>query len=871
MEPLTTVTAQGSDLTGDVDARPTGVAAWFRSPHNQVALLAVAVLIPTLLVLAALPGRDVSYVDKGWLIAPIVLAMFVASEPLVFHVEARNEAVSFSPTDLPLALGLLMLSPLTLVAARIVGAGIGLLIWRRQPLFKLTLNLSAFASETLIAVLVFRLLFDGIEQASGWLWIGMIASLMVGLLCAGIVIATAIAFFEGGIVGRIKKELSHSYLYYLPGAMLGASFAIPMLVEPWLVALFLTPAPLVWFILRSHGSLQHRYADLTNVHEFSSQVGGASHVDEIAETAVTEIASHLRAGAAALVVWDPTGGSVRASVGDPQLLAALPAAASEVPWDLEAASSEPFVVDADDGDAKAAWLTELGGDHALVVILRAEDMPIGLLVATDRQGVGRRFDEDDRARLRPISDQLAVALRKGQLHVQIQHDATHDRLTDLPNRAYFEAWMEQTLIDDDVECLAILLLDLDRFKEVNDTLGHHAGDEILVEVAHRLRTCLGADDFPARFGGDEYAIVATGAGADEATLLAERISVSLDRPFELGESQVAIAASIGVALSPEHGRQSSDLLRRADLAMYDAKRRHARWSTYSGHLEGQDSVRLAMLGDLRDALDHETLEVHFQPKVDLRTGKVVGVEALSRWEHPAHGVVSPEIFIPLAEQAGLIEDVTELILRTSLAQVRRLVDLGFDLDVAVNLSPQSLLNEDLPRRVLRLLERSGVPGSRLTFEITEQTVIGDVPRTVRILAQLHELGVKISIDDFGTGHSSLTNLRHLPISELKIDRSFVVEMLVGNNDEVIVKSTIDLGHNLGYHVVAEGVETPEVLERLRGLGCDLAQGFGVCRPLSADKLERWLTTMRIAPVDDLMDDLDLHRHAPRARSLGRGD
>ena len=268
-----------------------------------------------------------------------------------------------------------------------------------------------------------------------------------------------------------------------------------------------------------------------------------------------------------------------------------------------------------------------------------------------------------------MTEQLGMAVRKGQLHVQIQHDATHDRLTGLPNRTYFEAWSDKIVCD---EIASVLMIDLDRFKEVNDTLGHHAGDNLLHQVATRLQECLADDDFPARFGGNEFAVLVPGAGEHEASLLAETISQALERPFELGGSTVAIAASIGITTAPAHGRNAASLLRRADLAMYDAKRRHNRSSVYQPSMDGNDSVRLAMLGDLRDALRNGGIEVDYQPKSDLRTGVVVGVEALARWVHPVHGAVSPEVFVPLAEQAGLIEELTEHMITRSLAAVARL-------------------------------------------------------------------------------------------------------------------------------------------------------------------------------------------------------
>jgi len=734
-----------------------------------------------------------------------------------------------------LAVGLLMLSPLTLVAARIVGSAILLFTWRRQPLFKVTLNLAAFTAETVIAAVMFRLVYQPGDAASPLMWAWLTVSIMVGLVIGGSLIATAISFFEGEWVKRVRREFSHSYLFYLPGAILGASAIVPMLVEPWLVLVVLIPAPMMWLLLRSHGSLMHRYSDLSHAFDFSSEIGSATHLHEIAETAVGQIAEQLRAGSVALVIWDEGAGDLRTAHGDSALLSLMPATAHDQDWDLGDTSTRH--VFATGTDALSQQLRDLGFSQAILVELLSDDEPIGVVAVADRQGAASRFSADDESRLGNIVEQLAIAVRKVQLHVQIQHDATHDRLTGLLNRHYLEAWVGQ-VVDD--EPAAVLMIDLDRFKEVNDTLGHHAGDDLLKEVATRLGRCLEDDDLPARFGGDEFAVFAPRVGEHEASLLAEKISQALEEPFALGESTVAVAASIGIAVSPEHGQTSELLLRRADLAMYDAKRRHIRSSVYNPGLDSTDSIRLAMLGDLREALRDGALDVQFQPKQELRTGSVVGVEALVRWTHPTHGAVSPEVFVSLAEQAGLIEELTDHILTTALAAAADWRRQDLDLTVAVNLSPLSLINEQLPGKVQQHLETANVPPAQLILEITEQSVIVDTPRTMRILSQLHDIGVQISIDDFGTGHSSLTNLRRMPITELKVDRSFVTEMLVERNDEVIVRSTIDLGHNLGFTVVAEGVETVDVLDQLQTLGCDVAQGYGICRPLPYDKLTRWL-------------------------------
>ncbi len=821
---------------------PTGLG----SPRAKVALMALLLFGFDAAMLAVVPDPTTALFDSHWPAVTVVVAIaFALSERLVFHIEARNEAVSFSPSDLPLALGLLVLSPAAFVGARLAGAAAGMVLWRRPPLFKFVFNLSVFTAESLIAVAIFRSVVGAGSEATLATWALLTAAMMIGLVTAGTLIAGAISFFEGDVVARVRKELTHSYIFYLPGAVLASSTIVPFLIEPWLGLVFLLPAPLVWVVLRSHGALMHRYSDLTDIHEFSRQVGRSTQLEEIADTAVRQIADHLRAGTVALTVWDVEGTALQSCYGNRDALDALPDGPHDAAWaDALAATGPMMIDDRDDESPLQDRLVASGISQAIIVPLGDHSGLLGALLVADRHGAVEAFTTDDRDRLRPITNQLVVALRKGQLHLQIQHEATHDRLTRLPNRAYFEAWAQQMLELEADRDLAVLMIDLDRFKEVNDTLGHHGGDLLLLQVTDRLLASVADGDMVSRFGGDEFAIFVPGAGEAEASVLAEVVSEAVEQPFQLGEATVAVAASIGIAVAPHHGSDCETLLRRADLAMYDAKRRHERTTVYRDDLEGRDSARLTMLADLREALATSTLDVHFQPKIDLRTREISGVEALARWAHPIHGAVPPDDFIPLAEQSGLIYELTQQVLDQSLSAVRHWLDLGLRIGVAVNLSPQSLIDERLPRMVAASLERAGVAPGHLTLEITESTMIGDARRTLRVLERLDQLGVRISVDDFGTGYSSLVNLRHLPISELKIDRSFVADMVLGRSDAVIVKSTIELGHNLGLTVVAEGVETAEVQELLRSLGCDLAQGYGLCRPLPLAKLDAWLETSR---------------------------
>jgi diguanylate cyclase (GGDEF)-like protein len=424
---------------------------------------------------------------------------------------------------------------------------------------------------------------------------------------------------------------------------------------------------------------------------------------------------------------------------------------------------------------------------------------------------------------------------------RLRHQALHDALTGLPNRTLLHRRAARDLRGDDPA--AMLLIDLDRFKEVNDTLGHDYGDALLVDVAERLGAALRRGDTLARLGGDEFAVLVAGAPDRGVVIeLAGRLQEALRRPFALRGVAVELEASIGVALYPEHGDTIGRLLQRADVAMYDAKRHRRGVATYSADRDPYSADRLGLLAELRSAIERDELVLHYQPKICLATGELRGVEALVRWQHPTRGLLGPDAFVPLAERTGAVADLTRWVVGHALAQNRAWRERGIDLPVAVNLAAANIVDVTLPGAIGALLGRYEVPADRLVCEISEHTVMADPVRASAVLDGLRELGVGLSLDDFGTGHSSLSYLKRLPLDEVKIDRSFVAGMADDENDAVIVRSTIDLARNLGLRVVAEGVETAEIIDALSELRCDIAQGDHISRPLPADALDGWLVS-----------------------------
>jgi diguanylate cyclase (GGDEF)-like protein len=426
-----------------------------------------------------------------------------------------------------------------------------------------------------------------------------------------------------------------------------------------------------------------------------------------------------------------------------------------------------------------------------------------------------------------------------------RHQALHDALTGLPNRTLFRDRTTMALLAArrTGTSVAVLLMDLDRFKEVNDTLGHHTGDLLLEQVGQRLRAQLRASDTVARIGGDEFAVLAPDVSdADAAMALASKLRAALEAPFALGElSEVHAEATIGVAVCPEHGSDADALIQHADVAMYAAKHARTGAAIYDPDADRYSLERLELIGELRRAIEHDELVLHYQPKIDLAAdaGAAVAAEALVRWQHPQRGLIPPAEFIPLAEHTGLMRPLTLWVLETALRQARDWRAQRLDVAIAVNLSATNLADVALPDDVEALLARFAVAPERLTLEITESTAMADPTRASAVLRRLDEIGVGLAIDDFGTGHSSLAYLRSLPVTELKIDRSFVMNMSADAGDAVIVRSTIDLGHNLGLRVVAEGVEDEQALEWLTEHGCDLVQGYGISRPLPAARLPDW--------------------------------
>ncbi len=426
--------------------------------------------------------------------------------------------------------------------------------------------------------------------------------------------------------------------------------------------------------------------------------------------------------------------------------------------------------------------------------------------------------------------------------------AYEDTLTGLPNRAMFIDRLDHAIQSSGQsgEPVVVLMMDLNRFKPINDSLGHPVGDQVLQEVARRLRELLRESETVARFGGDEFAVLLPTGGMSRAKSVVNQIERALATPILTQGQPIDLSASIGMAVFPGYAQDTTTLIRHADIAMYVAKRSNASFTTYDPAFEQGKPSQLSLLGELRSAVEEDQLTLYYQPKVDLRSGASDSVEALVRWVHPKRGFVSPIDFIPFAEHTGYIKAVTRWVLERALRQCGEWHMRGLDVKISINMSARDLMNPELPAMVSELTAKFKIPTPIVCLEITESAVMEDPARARETLERLHKLGVRLSIDDFGTGHSSLAYIRKLPVQEMKIDRSFVRNMVADKDDAVIVRSTIELGHNMGLKVVAEGVEDHAALMLLTKLGCDEAQGYFIAKPLPPDEYETWLRRRQTA-------------------------
>jgi diguanylate cyclase (GGDEF)-like protein len=793
--------------------------------------------------LSSLPGLAPTIHVQWWMIA----AAFAATEVFAIHIDVRRNTYSISLMEIPLVIGLFLASPLAVVVGRIVGAGAALSVHRRQRPLKLLFNLALFAFETVMAIVVFRALAGTPQSVGASTWGAALVAVLTANAISFLGVLTVIRIHQGPLTdwprmlgGAFVPPIANTCLALGAAALLwGQSDGV------WLLGAIVA---VQFAVYRAYSALSQRYANLLRLYEFTGAVQHAPAGAQAAVVVLDAARNLLRAATAGLVVLMPdTEYALLTRVVEGSSELDSPTSIAHLGSVWERALFDGEVVMATSMPERWPWrrgTRPVDGSFvkdALVVPIRQGDQIVGAMSVSEREDDVGTFDKSDLRLFETVVNHAAVALELARTVAQLEHDSLHDALTGLPNRALFNIGVSEAMSRRAPHTkLGVLLVDLDRFKEINDTLGHHVGDLLLTEVGHRL-SALSADQLTlARLGGDEFAVVLEGLSDDaDAREAATHIRDLLECPFDLNGLSVDVGASIGVALCPDHGEDPLTLLQRADVAMYEAKT-SAGVEIYSSDRDHYSPRRLRMIGELRTAIESQHLLLHYQPKVDIATAEVVGVEALLRWPREDERFVPPDEFIPLAEHTGLIRPLTHYVLDHAIAQCREWMACGLSLQVSINVSARNLLDPELTTTVRNALEKHDVDPSLLVVEITESCIMADPNQAIAVLGELVDLGIGVSVDDFGTGYSSLAYLKRLPVTELKIDKSFVQGMDRDPQDAAIVRTVLDLGANLGLTVTAEGIETEAVWHGLHQLGCHLGQGYYFSKPLPPDELVRWL-------------------------------
>jgi diguanylate cyclase (GGDEF)-like protein len=767
--------------------------------------------------------RDQSPLHTGVTLHPAVLALLTLTlSASAITLQLRRQGQTFSMTEIPLAIGLFAMAPGALLAAKMVGH-LADGVRRRLPTHKIVFNVALPAFQVPLGILMFRFLLSDHAPQGPRAWLAAGAAVVLANLVSVVTIFAVIGLTQAQ-VDRTALEVSVGMLLVV--SVVETSLAMltveVLRAEPRTAWLLLVVTLLLFSFTRAYGSLRDRNDELAAVYDFGRSVAVPDDPAALPSFVAAKVRDLLRAERAD-VVLSYDGAVSRWSASDDGVTIG-PCDEGDWPWTDVVATGQPVA-----GGR---------GRDAIAVPLRGESGVVGMLAAHDRMGNVRRFGRVDLHLLEALAAQAGATLESARLVDRLRHEAGHDTLTGLANWSGLSAHIDDAIKRD--ESVALVLMDLDRFKDVNDTLGHHNGDVLLVELGRRLVEFCGDAVSVGRLGGDEFAVVLHDSDAARSTRIARQLLDLVRIAVVLDGVRIEMAASIGIAIHPEHGLDAASLLQRADVAMYSAKSVHSGVAVYQPTEDHVTARRLVLAGELRRALDEGTLTVAYQPKASLEDGTAVGAEALLRWQHRELGFIAPDEFIPLAERTGLIVPLTSYVLDRALAQCAAWNREGLAVGIAVNISVRNLLDSDLSDELGALLVRHGVEPRRLTLEITESSVMEDPTRALDVLQRLSGLGIRLSVDDFGTGYSSLTYLKRLPVNEVKIDKSFVLAMATDAADAAIVRSIVDLGASLGLTVVAEGVEDSASWERLADYGCDVLQGYALCRPAAAADATAWL-------------------------------
>ncbi len=775
---------------------------------------------------------------------------FFFSELTVVHLRFRRDAHSFSMSEIPLVIGFFLVAPVELIIGQLVANAVVLGFSRRQPLIKFAFNLAQFALQTTLALAAFRTIVAVADPLGPAGWVGALAATITALTIADILINMAIRMTGGNLNNRdILEVFGISAVAATLNTVL-AIIAVTLLIRAPSAAIVAFVPPVVMFMgYRSYVTQRHERSRLKALYDASRALHQSPQIESALVSAARHACDMFEAEFAEILVFPtgPSGNSFRTAVGPGDRLEVM------VPIDLslehpiwkEVVPTRAGVLLAD-----GANLTR---EHGPVITdyiaapLTGKDDILGVFVVANKLGNVSALTEEDLAILMTLAGQVSVSLQNGrladslaaltELKEELRYQALHDSLTLLANRTLFREKVELALqrCQDRLRFVAVLFLDLDDFKVVNDSLGHAAGDQMLIAVAGRLQGACRPGDTVARLGGDEFAVLVEDiTDTSEALAVADRITDKLNAVFSVENKKVGTRASIGIAFA-DQGEDPDQLLRNADAAMYAAKRNgKGGWQVFEPSMHLEVRKRLELRHDLKEAIAQEELTLNYQPIVDMRSGQIVAVESLVRWNHPERGDIPPSQFIPFAEESGLIGPIGRWVLREACHQARQWETIKPDSEstvrVAVNLSPAQLTDDGLVDEVRRTLLEEGLSANRLILEITETVMM---QTSIRKLKELKELGVLLAIDDFGTGYSSLSYLDRLPVDIVKVDKSFTARLGFAHEVPQLVKTVVQLGEALGLETIVEGIESIEQFDQIKDLGCPHGQGFLFAEPLSA--------------------------------------
>ncbi len=844
--------------------RDLGRARMMGRPGLLALAISVAAVVVYNLGVRAMPGALDPKMAQLW----ILFLVFVVAELYVADARDRSELVALSPHEAGLVLGLFMLSPNELLLAQLAGAAValcGVSFGRLRPSVVI-LRIATLALGTCLAIVAFHAILHGSDHTGPLGWVAAIVA-------ASVAAATSLAV---GYVSRPRDRLDEPIFVtaaITAGAALASSsiaLAAVALARNYDVAtiLLIVPFAACAVILRAYASERMRLKHLQTLYESMRTAQRTTGLDDGVAELLGTTRRLVRAEVARLVLFPRNGSATLVASMTPARLEPLspttltPSESRAVKAVAEAATAFLVSTTRAPDPAFENLLEELGLREVMLTPVRVESEIRGVLIVGDRTN-SERFRVEHLRLLETYAGHAGVLIENDRLEEslteltelkdQLRHQAFHDALTGLPNRMLFAERVGRSLADSELGGTAVLFLDLDDFKTINDSLGHYVGDQLLIAVARRVETCIRPIDLPARLGGDEFAVLLRHAGVEEAQQIAERLVKAIEQPFVIDRRDISIHASVGIALGGPDVGAAEELLRNADVAMYDAKREGKRgFVTYEPEMHTRVKERQELAFAIERAVERGEIGVHYQPIVHLKEQTLVAFEALARWNRPGHGVIGPGAFIPLADELGYMVEIGRAVLREACRQARSW-QLAYpnheQLTVNVNLAPSELQNPDLSREVAEVLAESGLPPERLAFEITESGVMRNPEIALQTMRELRELGVALGLDDFGTGHSSLAYLREFPLDSLKIARPFITGLPDAELDAVFVDAIVRLATSLGLDVVAEGIEFPAQCQAVSALGCTHAQGFYFGEPLAGLGVSAYLWTPTLPASD----------------------